>query len=146
MNIDSVILPNGRETTRELIHHPGAVAIVPILDDGSIIFVKQYRYPVGTVMYEIPAGKLDPGEEPDVCAERELSEETGYSAKEWQRLTSIVTTPGFTDELFTCMRRAVWKKHDQHTDEDEFIDVVKLTTAAGQGNGAWKETSLILKL
>ena len=107
MNIDSVILPNGRETTRELIHHPGAVAIVPILDDGSIIFVKQYRYPVGTVMYEIPAGKLDPGEEPDVCAERELSEETGYSAKEWQRLTSIVTTPGFTDE--------------------EFIDVVKLT-------------------
>lgn len=108
VNIDSVILPNGRETTRELIHHPGAVAIVPILDDGSIIFVKQYRYPVGTVMYEIPAGKLDPGEEPDVCAERELSEETGYSAKEWQRLTSIVTTPGFTDE-------------------DEFIDVVKLT-------------------
>lgn len=99
MNIDSVILPNGRETTRELIHHPGAVAIVPILDDGSIIFVKQYRYPVGTVMYEIPAGKLDPGEEPDVCAERELSEETGYSAKEWQRLTSIVTTPGFTDEV-----------------------------------------------
>ena len=109
VNIDSVILPNGRETTRELIHHPGAVAIVPILDDGSIIFVKQYRYPVGTVMYEIPAGKLDPGEEPDVCAERELSEETGYSAKEWQRLTSIVTTPGFTDE-------------------DEFIDVVKLTS------------------
>lgn len=108
VNIDSVILPNGRETTRELIHHPGAVAIVPILDDGSIIFVKQYRYPVGTVMYEIPAGKLGPGEEPDVCAERELSEETGYSAKEWQRLTSIVTTPGFTDE-------------------DEFIDVVKLT-------------------
>lgn len=64
VNIDSVILPNGRETTRELIHHPGAVAIVPILDDGSIIFVKQYRYPVGTVMYEIPAGKLGPGEEP----------------------------------------------------------------------------------
>ena len=58
VNIDSVILPNGRETTRELIHHPGAVAIVPILDDGSIIFVKQYRYPVGTVMYEIPAGNL----------------------------------------------------------------------------------------
>lgn len=110
VNIDSVILPNGRETTRELIHHPGAVAIVPILDDGSIIFVKQYRYPVGTVMYEIPAGKLGPGEEPDVCAERELSEETGYSAKEWQRLTSIVLLHRASlMKLFTCMRRAVWK-------------------------------------
>ncbi len=127
VNIDSVILPNGRETTRELIHHPGAVAIVPILDDGSIIFVKQYRYPVGTVMYEIPAGKLDPGEEPDVCAERELSEETGYSAKEWQRLTSIVTTPGFTEEVIHLYAARGLEKHDQHTDEDEFIDVVKLT-------------------
>ena len=99
VNIDSVILPNGRETTRELIHHPGAVAIVPILEDGSIIFVKQYRYPVGTVMYEIPAGKLDPGEEPDVCAERELSEETGYKC---YNLASLM-------KLFICMRRAVWK-------------------------------------
>ena len=125
--VDTVTLPNGTQTTREIIAHPGAVCVVPVLDDGSIIFVKQYRYPVGTVMYEIPAGKLDPGEEPDVCAERELSEETGYSAKEWQRLTSIVTTPGFTDEVIHLYAARGLEKHNQHTDEDEFIDVVKLT-------------------
>ena len=127
VNIDTVTLPNGRETTRELIHHPGAVAIVPILDDGRMIFVKQYRDPVGTVMNEIPAGKLDPGEEPDVCAARELSEETGYSAQAWQKLTSIVTTPGFTDEVIHLYAARGLEKHAQHTDEDEFIDIVALT-------------------
>lgn len=124
VNIDTVTLPNGRKTTRELIHHPGAVGIVPILDDGSIIFVKQYRYPIGTVLYEIPAGKLDLGEDPDVCAARELSEETGYKAKKWQKLTSIVTTPGFTDEVIHLYAAYGLEKHAQHTDEDEFIDVV----------------------
>lgn len=127
VNIDTVTLPNGRETTRELIHHPGAVAVVPILDDGSMVFVKQYRYPLGTVLYEIPAGKLDPDEDPDVCARRELSEETGYSAREWQKLTSIVTTPGFTDEVIHLYAAHGLEKHVQHTDEDEFIDVVALT-------------------
>ncbi|WP_307761128.1 NUDIX domain-containing protein [uncultured Phascolarctobacterium sp.] len=127
VNIDTVTLPNGRETTRELIHHPGAVAVVPILDDGSMVFVKQYRYPLGTVLYEIPAGKLDPDEDPDVCARRELSEETGYSAREWQKLTSIVTTPGFTDEVIHLYAAHGLEKHAQHTDEDEFIDVVALT-------------------
>lgn len=127
VNIDTVTLPNGRETTRELIHHPGAVGIVPILDDGRMIFVKQYRYPVGTVLYEIPAGKLDPGEEPDVCAVRELSEETGYTAKTWQKLTSIVTTPGFTDEVIHLYAARGLEKYAQHTDEDEFIDIVALT-------------------
>ena len=125
VNIDTVTLPNGRETTRELIHHPGAVAIVPILDDGRMIFVKQYRYPVGTVMYEIPAGKLDPGEEPDVCAARELSEETGYSAQAWQKLTSIVTTPGFTDEVIHLYAARGLEKHAQHTDED-FLNALEI--------------------
>lgn len=127
VNIDTVTLPNGRETTRELIHHPGAVAVVPILDDGSMVFVKQYRYPLGTVLYEIPAGKLDPDEDPDVCARRELSEETGYSAREWQKLTSIVTTPGFTDEVIHLYAARGLEKYAQHTDEDEFIDIVVLT-------------------
>lgn len=127
VNIDTVTLPNGRETTRELIHHPGAVGVVPILDDGSMVFVKQYRYPLGTVLYEIPAGKLDPDEDPDVCARRELSEETGYSAREWQKLTSIVTTPGFTDEVIHLYAARGLEKYAQHTDEDEFIDIVVLT-------------------
>ena len=122
--VDTVTLPNGRQTTREIIAHPGAVCVVPVLDDGSIIFVKQYRYAVGSVLYELPAGKLDhQNEDPLDCAKRELSEETGYEAAEWRKLTSIVTTPGFTDEVIHLYLARGLKKFDQHTDEDEFIDI-----------------------
>ena len=127
VKIDTVTLPNGKESSREVIKHPGAVGILPVLDDGSIVLVKQYRYPVGTVLYEIPAGKLDIGEAPEVCAPRELSEETGYKAKEWKLLTSIVTTPGFTDEVIHLYLAKGLTKEEQHTDEDEFIDVVAFT-------------------
>ena len=127
VKIDTVTLPNGKESSREVIQHPGAVGILPVLDDGSIVLVKQYRYPVGTVLYEIPAGKLDIGEAPEVCAPRELSEETGYKAKEWKLLTSIVTTPGFTDEVIHLYLAKGLTKEAQHTDEDEFIDVVAFT-------------------
>ena len=78
-------------------------------------------------MYEIPAAKLDYGEEPALCAERELSEETGYSAAWWKKLTTIATTPGFTDEVIHLYLAEQLTKHDQHTDEDEFIEVVSLT-------------------
>ena len=81
VHVDKVRLPNGRTTTREMADHQGAIAVVPILPDGSIIFVKQFRYPMGTVMYELPAGKIDPGEDKDVCAVRELSEETHRHAQ-----------------------------------------------------------------
>lgn len=127
VNVDTVILPNGEKTTREFIRHPGAVGILPILDDGSMIFVKQFRYPLDTVLYEIPAGKLDLGEDPDLCAARELSEETGYSASCWQKLTSIATTPGFTDEVIHLYAATGLTKFAQHTDEDEFIEVVVLS-------------------
>ena len=127
VKIDTVTLPNGKESSREVIQHPGAVGILPVLDDGSIVLVKQYRYPVGTVLYEIPAGKMDIGEAPEVCAPRELSEETGYKAKEWKLLTSIVTTPGFTDEVIHLYLAKGLTKEEQHTDEDEFIDVVAFT-------------------
>ena len=112
VHVDTVRLPNGRTTTREMADHQGAIAVVPILPDGSIIFVKQFRYPMGTVMYEIPAGKIDPGEDKDVCAVRELSEETGYEADHWHYLGAIATTPGFTNEIIYL-----------HTDPDEFITV-----------------------
>ncbi len=128
--VDTVTLPNGKETTREIIAHPGAVCVVPVLDDGSIIFVKQYRYAVGSVLYELPAGKLDkPDEDPLDCAKRELSEETGYTASKWQKLTSIVTTPGFTDEVIHLYLAAGLEKFSQHTDEDEFIDIAVLKPA-----------------
>jgi ADP-ribose pyrophosphatase len=82
---DRVRLPDGAETVREHIVHPGAVMIVPLLDDGRLIVERQYRYPLARVMLEFPAGKIDAGEEPLVCAVRELAEETGYSAREWAR-------------------------------------------------------------
>ena len=123
VHVDTVRLPNGRTTTREMANHQGAIAVVPILPDGSIIFVKQFRYPMGTVMYEIPAGKIDPGEKPDVCAVRELSEETGYEADRWDYLGAIATTPGFTDEVIHLYAATGLHRHEQHTDPDEFIAV-----------------------
>lgn len=126
---DHVTLPNGNDTTREYIHHPGAVAIVPVLEDGRVVLVKQCRYPLRTLLWEIPAGKLDHGEaeDPDECARRELSEETGYEAQEWQRLVSIATTPGFSDEIIHLYKASGLKQYAQHTDEDEFIGVQAFT-------------------
>ena len=124
--VDKVILPDGKEAVRELVHHPGAVAILPILDDGSIVFVKQYRYPLDSVIYEIPAGKLEINEDLLKCAIRELSEETGYSAAKWSKLTTIATTPGFTDEIIHLFLAEDLELHEQHTDDDEFIEVVTI--------------------
>ena len=114
----------GRKAVREVVLHCGAAAIIPVTDDGKVLFVKQYRYPVGTVLYEIPAGKLEPGEDPAACAPRELSEETGYDAAKIEYLTSIVTTPGFTDEVIHLYKATGLTLHAQHTDADEFINVV----------------------
>lgn len=126
---DHVTLPNGNVTTREYIHHPGAVAIVPVLPDGRVVLVKQCRYPLRTLLWEIPAGKLDHGEaeDADECARRELSEETGYEAEHWQRLVSIATTPGFSDEIIHLYKAWGLKQYAQHTDEDEFIGVAAFT-------------------
>ena len=91
---DTVKLPNGGEATREWIKHPGASAVIPLTDDGQVILVKQYRYPIGRITLEIPAGKLDaPDEDPLLCAERELSEETGYKAEDCKSsiLSSILS-------------------------------------------------------
>ena len=124
--VDKVILPDGKEAVRELVHHPGAVAILPVLEDGSIVFVKQYRYPLDSILYEIPAGKLELNEDPLECATRELSEETGYSASKWSKLTTIATTPGLTDEIIHLYLAEGLELHEQHTDDDEFIEVVTI--------------------
>lgn len=120
---DEVELPSGNKASREIIRHPGAVAVVPILDDGRIAMVRQYRYPIADTLLEIPAGKLDPGEKPEDCAVRELSEETGYVARTLKKLTSIVTTPGFTDEVIHIYVAKDLTMTAQHTDEDEFINL-----------------------
>lgn len=124
--VDKVQLPNGDGATREYIKHPGAVGILPVTEDGSMVFVKQYRYPVHSVIYEIPAGKLEKGEEFLPSAKRELSEETGLTADSWTRLTSICTTPGFTDETIHLFLAKGLHQGRQHPDPDEFLDVVTL--------------------
>lgn len=100
--VDQVKLPNGNDSTREYILHQGAVGILPVMEDGSMVFVKQFRYPVHSVIYEIPAGKLEKGEEILPSAQRELSEETGLTADHWTRMTSIVTTPDSPTKPSIC--------------------------------------------
>jgi ADP-ribose pyrophosphatase len=124
---DKVKLPNGHESTREYIKHQGAVAILPVLPDGKLIFVRQYRYPVDSVIYEIPAGKLEKGEDPLTCAKRELSEETGYEAGTFTYLTSVLTTPGFTNETIHLYLATDLKRGAQHPDENEFLDVISIS-------------------
>jgi ADP-ribose pyrophosphatase len=120
---DIVRLPNGKEAFREVVEHPGAVAVVPVLPDGRILLVRQFRHPVGKVLLEIPAGKLDAGEDPDECALRELEEETGYRAGTMERKTSIFTGPGFTDEVIHMYIACDLIKTAANPDEDEFLEV-----------------------
>jgi len=97
--VDKVELPNGHVTQRDIVRHPGAVAIVPILGDGRIVLIRQFRYATGKVILEIPAGTLELGEPPLECAVRELREETGYAAKELEPLLSCFMAPGYSDEV-----------------------------------------------
>ena len=127
---DTALLPNGEQATREWIQHPGASAVIPLLPTQEIILVRQYRYPVGRVTLEIPAGKLDaPDEDPLVCAKRELGEETGYTADTLRRLTTIGTTVGFSNEYIHIYAAEGLMPGEQHPDEDEFLNVVKVPLA-----------------
>jgi ADP-ribose pyrophosphatase len=103
LDVDQVRFPDGTTGELEMIRHSGASAIVPVFDatkpDPDILLIRQYRYAANGYLYEIPAGRLDAGESPEKCAQRELQEETGYSARQVRRLTTIYTTPGFTDEI-----------------------------------------------
>ena len=102
--VDTLERPDGSRTAREIVAHPGAAAIVPVLPDGKVLLVRQYRHAVGSDLWEIPAGKLEPGEDPLACAQRELQEETGYAAETWTRVLSFYTSPGFSDERIVLFR------------------------------------------
>ena len=124
---DTVHLPNGKEAVREWVHHPGAAAVLPVLPNGNVILVCQYRYPIERVTLEVPAGKLDAeGEDPLHCARRELSEETGYTAEQYNKLAMIATTVGFSNEYIHLYLAQNLSAGVQHTDEDEFVNVVQM--------------------
>jgi len=120
---DTVRLPNGKEATREVIRHVGAAAVVPLTDEGNVILVRQYRYPFAQVMLEIPAGKLDIGEDPIDCAKRELIEETGYDAKELVYLGAFYPSVAMLNEVIHLFLAKNMTLCETNLDEDEFLHV-----------------------
>lgn len=126
VKVDKVEMPDGSTSTRELVEHPGGVGIVALTGNDEIVLVKQYRKPLDKVIYEIPAGKLDPGEHHRTCGIRELEEETGLSAKVFDYMGFIYPSPGFTDEVTHVYLAKELTQGETHPDDDEFLDVEKV--------------------
>ena len=126
---DTVRLPDGVEATREYVVHPGAVAMVPLLGDGRIVLERQYRHPMGRVMTEIPAGKLEPGEDPLACAKRELLEETGYTAREWARAGVLHPIVSYSTEFIEIWFARNLTLQERRLDDEEFLEVFTATPA-----------------
>ncbi len=127
--VERVRLPNGREMDMELVHHRGAAAVVPLLADGSVLLVRQYRYATGGWLLEIPAGKLDQDESPESCAVRETEEETGYRPDELQPLGWIWTTPGFADEKIWLFLATGLRQTAQVLGDDEVLSLERMPLA-----------------
>ena len=123
VKLDTVELPNGRTSTRELVLHPGGVGIIAVTSQREVFLVKQYRKPFDRVITEIPAGKLEPGEDPLRAAQRELEEEIGYTGK-LSPIGSYYSSPGFCDEILHLYLATELVPVGQHPDEDEFLEVV----------------------
>ncbi len=129
LDVDTVRYPDGSTGEMEMIRHPGAAAVIPFASDPAgpdptILLLRQYRYATGGTLWEIPAGRLGPGEEPPACARRELLEEAGVTAGRLERLTTIWTTPGFTDEAIHLFWAGDLKTGSHAREADEFIEVV----------------------
>lgn len=128
---DRVHLPNGEESTREYIVHPGAVAVLALLDNGNLLFERQFRYPLHCAFLEIPAGKIDAGEDILMAAQRELLEETGYAADVWRHLGVMHPCIGYSDERIELfLARGLRRTQDQQLDPHEFLDVLELSREA----------------
>ena len=123
MKRDQVSLPDGNQAVREYLTHPGAVAIVAILDDGRVLMERQYRYPIAKACLEIPAGKLDPKEDHLLCAQRELAEETGYTATKWSFIRRIHPVISYSTEFIDLYLAEGLVSGKSHLDEEEFLDV-----------------------
>ncbi len=126
LNVDTVRLPNGHTIDLEVIRHPGASAVVPLKDDGTVVLIRQFRHAANGFIYEIPAGKLHPKEDPLACAARELEEEIGYKAGHFQLLSSIFTAPGFADEVIHVYLATELTVGTQNLDQDEVLEVVEM--------------------
>ena len=135
---DTIALPDGDTATREYIVHPGAVAVVPMLDDGRLVMERQYRYPLGRVLLEFPAGKLEAGEPVQLCGQRELFEETGYRAREWARAALFHNACAYSDEGIELWFARGLSLGERQLDHGELIDVcihseAELDALAGAG-------------
>ncbi|UNC91365.1 NUDIX domain-containing protein [Candidatus Contubernalis alkaliaceticus] len=125
LRVDRVILPDGRQSTREIVEHPGAAAVIPLDDDNYVYLVRQYRKPLEKHLLEIPAGTLEPGEEPRSCVQRELSEEVGLGAGKLNLLASLSTAPGFCNEVIHIFLATQLFPNPGKLDQDEFLKVEK---------------------
>lgn len=125
--VKDVELPDGKTSKREIINHPGAVAVIAITEEKKIVLINQFRKPLEKTIVEIPAGKLEKDEDPLDCAKRELEEETGYQASELEFIMSFYTSPGFADEIIYLYFTDKIELGEINRDEDEFIDVIEVT-------------------
>lgn len=130
VDLMTVELPNGKVATRDVVVHPGASVVIPINEAGEIYVVKQYRSPVGKALIELPAGKLDKGEDPLECAKRELYEETGLKANTIKHISSFESTPGFSNEVLHMYLATELEIGEARLDEDEFLMVEKISLEA----------------
>ena len=126
LSVETVTLPNGATAELEVITHPGAAAVVPMKDDRTVVMVRQYRHAVGGFIYEIPAGKLHPGEDPKDCAAREVEEETGYKVNRLEPLLSFLTTPGFTNEIIHIFTGTDLSPGTQDLGADEVLEIIEM--------------------
>ncbi len=126
LNVDTVCLPNKHTIDLEVIRHPGTAAVVPLKEDGTVILIRQFRHAADGFIYEIPAGKLHPQEDPLDCAARELEEEIGYKAGQFALLSSIFTAPGFADEVIHVYLATDLTRGTQNLDQDEVLEVVEM--------------------
>jgi ADP-ribose pyrophosphatase len=124
---DLIELPDGKQTHREFIRHPGAVVVLPLLDDGRVLLERQFRYPNAQVFIEFPAGKIDAGEDHLACAQRELQEETGYTAREWQFVCTIHNAIAYSDEHLELFLARGLQAGEARLDDGEFLECFTAT-------------------
>lgn len=126
INLERIKLPNGNEVDLEIVRHPGGACALPLHDDGEVTLIRQYRHPAQDILWEIPAGRIDAGEDPETCARRELEEEAGFIAGKMRKLSAFLTTPGFCSEVLHIYLATNLTRCGQRLDHDEYLEVVKL--------------------